>query len=62
MMQTKQVNSDVNGNPRIVVHFLDILTQQERDSIVGQDRVWKMYDLAISKSRKFGGKKFHNSQ
>ena len=42
-----RINNDVNGNPRFVVHYLQIA-----DS----------YDRALFLGRKLGGRKFHNKQ
>lgn len=42
-----RINNDVNGNPRYVVHFLQIAESYER---------------ALFLSRKMGGRKFHNKQ
>jgi len=52
-----RVNNDVNGNPRYVIHFLALLTEEESGDISNR------YNLAIAKAKKlFGGKKFHNKQ
>jgi hypothetical protein len=42
-----RINNDVNGNPRYVVHFLQIAESYERALFLG---------------RKLGGRKFHNKQ
>ncbi len=42
-----RINSDVNGNPRYVIHFLNVAGD---------------YDTALKIARKVGGKKFHNKQ
>lgn len=42
-----RINNDVNGNPRFVVHFLQLADTYER---------------ALFLSRKLGGRKFHNKQ
>jgi hypothetical protein len=48
----KRINNDVNGNPRYVVHFYDLLNDGE-----GQDlNILEKFDLAVKKSRKVGGK------
>lgn len=54
-----RVNNDVNGNPRYVCHFLAFITDKDRESLKGFDLG---YDLALARSRKFGGRKFHNKQ
>ena len=51
-----RINNDVNGNPRYVVHFLDIINEEERMSIP----FTKLYDYAIKKAKKIGGKKYSN--
>ena len=54
-----RVNNDVNGNPRYVIHFLALLTEQEKQDL----SVLNRYAVAIARAKKlFGGKKFHNKQ
>ena len=50
-----KVNHDVNGNPRYVCHFLNILNDTEQNR---KDN----YELAIKKAHTLGGRKFHNRQ
>ena len=47
-----RVNSDVYGNPRYVVHFLDLLTEAERETCGGR------YSQAIKRANKIGGAKY----
>jgi len=42
-----RINNDINGNPRFVVHYLQLADTYER---------------AIYLGRKLGGRKFHNKQ
>jgi len=42
-----RINNDTNGNPRFVIHFLQLAGNYER---------------ALHLSRQLGGKKFHNKQ
>ena len=42
-----RVNNDMNGNPRFVVHYLQLADTYERALYLG---------------RKLGGRKFHNKQ
>jgi hypothetical protein len=42
-----RINNDTNGNPRFVVHYLQIADTYERALYLG---------------RKLGGRKFHNQQ
>jgi hypothetical protein len=46
-----RINNDVNGNPRYVCHFLNLLKENENG-----------YDTAIKRAHKIGGRKFHNKQ
>jgi hypothetical protein len=48
----KKINNDVNGNPRYVVHFIDLLNEGERKGL----DVLQSFDLAVKKARKVGGK------
>jgi hypothetical protein len=48
----KRINNDVNGNPRYVVHFYDLLNEGERKGL----DVLQSFDLAVKKARKVGGK------
>ena len=50
---TRAVN-DVNGNPRYIFHFLDLLTD-EQSKIIGID---VKYNIALNNSRMIGGKKY----
>ena len=42
-----RINNDTNGNPRFVVHFLQLADT---------------YDRALYLGRQLGGRKFHNKQ
>jgi len=57
-----RVNNDVNGNPRFVIHFLNVLTEKEQDEIRAKARpfgaVSDMYEAALQKVRKIGGKRY----
>lgn len=53
-----RVNNDVNGNPRYVLHFLEILNKEEQSFLPFS----KMYDYALKKAKLIGGRKFHNKQ
>jgi hypothetical protein len=48
----KKINNDLNGNPRYVVHFYDLLNDGERQGL----DVLQSFDLAVKKARKVGGK------
>ena len=57
-----RVNNDINGKPRYVIHFLDLLTNKEQDEIKSNARPFEfindMYNEAVFKARKIGGKKY----
>jgi len=68
-----RINNDVNGNPRYVCHFLNLLNANERGyeyageqfdqnkPILNLD-ISEKYALAVRKSHEIGGRKFHNKQ
>lgn len=64
-MQTKfdwtRITNDVNGNPRYVIHFLNLNTQEEKDAS-GENWIPNKYEIALRRAKKIGGKKFHNKQ
>lgn len=49
-----RINNDVNGNPRFVVHFYDLLNEGECEGLT----LLESYDLAVKKARKVGGKMY----
>ena len=55
-----RIKNDVYGNPRYVCHFLNFITDNDREcpDYARADR----YQLALSRARKLGGRKFHNKQ
>jgi hypothetical protein len=66
-----RVNNDINGNPRYVCHFLELVTpfEQRLNDELGNvsnasysTKLDILYKIAINKARKIGGKKFHNKQ
>ncbi len=42
-----RIKNDINGNPRYVIHFLDLNND---------------YENALKTAKKLGGRKFHNKQ
>lgn len=52
-----RVNNDVNGNPRYVCHFLNLITDKDEFTSIDQ-----RYALALQRAKKLGGRKFHNKQ
>lgn len=58
-----RINNDTNGNPRYVCHFLTfIVPQDDVESVNGWLPIDSKYNLALHRSRRFGGRKFHNKQ
>lgn len=62
-IEFKRVNSDVNGNPRYVCHFFELLTDKEQEEIRAKARPFQavsdMYSEAVFKAKKIGGKKYN---
>lgn len=54
-----RVNNDVNGNPRYVIHFLDVINDTE---YYEQTDVTTRFNFALNKMRQFGGQKFRGKQ
>jgi hypothetical protein len=67
-----RVSNDINGNPRYVCHFLNLLNDKDEEEIredfraslaINPLRLTEFqYNRAVEKARKIGGKKFHNKQ
>jgi len=55
-----RINNDLNGNPRYVVHFLQLLSESENNYKRTGLNINNAYELAIKKARTIGGKKYHN--
>jgi len=71
-IQFTKVNRDINGNPRYVCHFLNLITDEDEQQIkedfkltLEQNPFKKtglLYDLAVSKAKKLGGKKYRGKE
>ena len=57
-IELTRVNNDNNGNPRYVVHFLNLLNDEEKSFLPFN----KKYEYALKKAKLIGGKKFDNKQ
>lgn len=65
-----RVNNDTNGNPRYVCHYSNLLTNEEGGYFSEKEGRYiepklpfnNQYPAALLRSRKVGGKKFHNKQ
>lgn len=58
-----RIDNDANGHPRYVCHFLELNTQAEKDASIWGDNGYSLamkYDIALSRAKKIGGKKYHN--
>lgn len=53
-----RVKNDVNGNPRYVCHYLNLLTELEAENTP----IMLKYGVAIKRANKIGGRKFNNKQ
>ena len=53
-----RVNNDINGNPRYVTHFVNLLSHY--DNYQSNLSIDKKYELALKKAKSIGGKKFSN--
>jgi hypothetical protein len=65
-----RINNDTNGNPRYVCHFLAIVNDKDRELADHYEQTVRpfkfsishLYDIAVRKAHKIGGRKFHNKQ
>lgn len=59
-----QINNDADGNQRYVCHFLNLVTDNDRHCTEGWGlkQTDILYQIAIKRANKIGGKKFHNKQ
>lgn len=55
-----RINNDINGNPRYVCHFLNLLGEKENEQFKGE--LLLKYDYAVKKANKIGGRRFSNKQ
>lgn len=70
-MELTRIKNDINGNPRYVVHFLELIRDDEyqdrKHELSAQrhpntDVLNSLYATALKKAKKIGGRKFHNKQ
>lgn len=59
---TRLPGYDINGNPRYVCHYLNLLTEEEKNNPENVQRVYQGmsqgYHIALARARKIGGKKY----
>lgn len=55
-----RINNDVNGNPRYVIHFLALNTDNEKDNTPNDwNRINNLYAMAVKRANRIGGKKYN---
>lgn len=57
-MKITRLKNDVNGNGRFAVHFLEFISEKDRNT-EGYS-VFNAYEIALKKARRFGGRKYNN--
>lgn len=57
-MQWTKISHDVNGNPRYVCHYMNLLTDEEKINLAWNER----YPMACKRANTIGGRKYHNRQ
>jgi len=55
-IELTRINNDSSGNPRYVVHFLQLINEEDKKFL----NFSSWYEAALKKARKIGGKKYHN--
>lgn len=64
MIEFTKIRHDVNGNPRYVCHFLSLLKPEEKSAEFhaehGLNAISLMYQIAVKRANKIGGRKYHN--
>ena len=61
-IQWKRISNDVNGNPRYVCHFLNLLKDKEKTQADWIDPTMKMsvrYTIAKCRANEIGGRKYN---
>ena len=58
-IQYKKIKNDIYGNPRYVIHFINLLSDKDWDSLPQSlSQISDGYALAIKKAKKIGGSKY----
>jgi hypothetical protein len=67
-MEFTKINNDINGNPRYVVHFYELINDNDYDIAEAKKDIFNgitktsiLYTIALKKANKIGGKKYHNN-
>lgn len=53
-----RINNDLNGNPRVVCHFFNLLTEDE----IQNNDLSTSYNIAVKRANKIGGRKYHTKR
>jgi len=56
-----RIKNDINGNPRVVCHFFDLFSEEERvkwRELHGLNYLGLMYKLATKRANTIGGRKY----
>ena len=58
-----RIDNDINGNPRYVCHFLNLVSEAEdKETPHGLNRINILYSAALYRSKQLGGKKYNNKK
>lgn len=58
-IELTRINNDVNGNPRYVVHFLELVNENDKkEAGSGVYHVRNLYSIACKKANTIGGRKY----
>lgn len=58
MSKFTRINSDINGNPRYVIHFLDMIPDLSDSGL----SVSQKYNIAVNRAHKIGGRKYNTKR
>jgi hypothetical protein len=65
-MKFTRINNDTNGNPRYVVHFLELINDDDREVaddkkniFNGMSKISILYSIALKKAKQMHGRKYH---
>lgn len=62
-----RINNDVNGNPRYVCHYSDLLSSRDKENLplIGRlisdtlEAMEKRYNIAVKRANQLGGRKYN---
>lgn len=53
-----RINNDVNGNPRYVLHFFQMFSDEENERLRGAFTINERYAMAVARAKHIGGRKY----